>query len=152
MIIFDLCCDKDHRFEGWFRSADDFQAQAAQGVILCPVCESHQVRRVPSAVAIGGNKPSESTIPTSSGSASSATSVAVSDSQIMGVYRQMMQSILANTEDVGARFAEEARKIHYKEVPERSIRGQTTAEERETLREEGIEVLQLPVVNKEDLN
>ena len=70
----------------------------------------------------------------------------------MGVYRQLVQSIIASTEDVGTRFAEEARKIHYKEVPERAIRGQTTSEERDILREEGIEVLQLPVVDKEDLN
>ena len=151
MIIFDLCCDKDHRFEGWFRSAEDFQVQAAQSLIHCPVCESHQVRRVPSAVAIGGNKQTEQTssVPAS---ASGATSVSVSNSQVMGVYRQLVQSIIASTEDVGTRFAEEARKIHYKEVPERAIRGQTTSEERDILREEGIEVLQLPVVDKEDLN
>ena len=151
MIIFDLCCDKDHRFEGWFRSAEDFQVQAAQSLIDCPVCESHQVRRVPSAVAIGGNKQTEQTssVPAS---ASGATSVSVSNSQVMGVYRQLVQSIIASTEDVGTRFAEEARKIHYKEVPERAIRGQTTSEERDILREEGIEVLQLPVVDKEDLN
>lgn len=68
------------------------------------------------------------------------------------LYRQLVQTIVSNSEDVGNAFADEARKIHYNEAPERSIHGQATAEEREALIDEGIQILQLPLLNDEDLN
>ncbi len=71
--------------------------------------------------------------------------------QAMALYRQLIQTIVSNSEDVGNAFADEARKIHYNEAPERSIHGQTTAEEREALLDEGIQILQLPVLKDEDL-
>lgn len=149
MIIYDLSCDNDHRFEGWFRSAEDFDNQLERHLIACPQCDSQQVRRIPSAVAIGGHAgamPVEVT-----GAASASTALMPGGSQVTALYRQLVQAIVSNSEDVGAAFAEEARKIHYNEAPERPIRGQASPEECDALRDEGINVLNLPLI-KEEIN
>jgi hypothetical protein len=153
MIIFDLSCDNDHRFEGWFRSANDFEHQLETHLISCPQCDSHAVRRIPSAVAISSHAQQPVTAKESeSSSAPGSTALMPVGAQAMSLYRQLVQAIVANSEDVGASFADEARKIHYNEAPERAIRGQATADECEALRDEGIQILNLPVVKEEDLN
>lgn len=149
MIIYDLSCDNDHRFEGWFRSAEDFDNQLERHLIACPQCDSQQVRRIPSAVAIrshAGAMPVEVT-----GAASASTALMPGGSQVTALYRQLVQAIVSNSEDVGSAFAEEARKIHYNEAPERPIRGQASPEECDALRDEGINVLNLPLI-KEEIN
>lgn len=151
MIIYDLSCDNHHKFEGWFRSADDFEQQLQTHLVACPQCDSHTVRRIPSAIAIS----SHATKGAATGSESSAggsTALMPVGIQAMALYRQLVQAIVANSEDVGQSFAEEARKIHYNEAPERAIRGQATADECEALRDEGIQILNLPAAKEEDLN
>lgn len=148
MIIYDLSCDNDHKFEGWFRSADDFEQQLQTHLIICPRCDSHAVRRIPSAVAISSQGPTTNRDSSVSGS----TALMPNGAQAMALYRQLVQAIAANSEDVGQAFAEEARKIHYNEAPERTIRGQVTADECEALRDEGIQILNLPTTKEEDLN
>lgn len=152
MIIYDLCCANDHKFEGWFRSADDFDSQLQRHLVCCPQCDSHQVRRVPSAVAISTHAAEETrsaNVPIASGSSTALMPVGA---QAMALYRQLIQTIVSNSEDVGNSFAEEARKIHYNEAPERPIRGQATPDECDALRDEGIQILHLPAVKEEDLN
>lgn len=149
MIIYDLCCDSQHRFEGWFRSAEDFDFQLERLLISCPQCESGTVRRVPSAVAI--SPPREK--PNASSPAASQVAAAMpAGSQATALYRQLVNAMMAVSEDVGTAFAEEARRIHYNEAPERPIRGQTTDEEYESLQEEGIGIIRLPTLKKEDLS
>jgi len=152
MIIYDLSCSNEHRFEGWFQSADDFASQLERRLITCPCCDSHEVRRLPSAVAIGSHRaePAEPRVGTPSVAASSAMMPA--GTQAMALYRQLVQAMAAESENVGSAFAEEARKIHYNEAPERAIRGEATEDECEALREEGIPVLRLPSLKEEDLN
>lgn len=148
MIIYDLSCDNNHRFEGWFRSADDFESQQLRRLVRCPQCDSATTRRIPSAVAIGGQHQQAEQgahtvlpeIPTSSG----ATAAAPIAMQLASAYRQMVQAIVAGSEDVGTAFADEARKIHYHEAPERAIRGQASPDECEALLDEGIEIVPLP--------
>lgn len=148
MIIYDLCCENDHKLEGWFASAQDFESQLASGMIRCPQCDSIDLRRVPSAVAIGGHA-EPAPLPRSG----TATFSAIPNgSQAMALYRQLVNAMMAATEDVGTDFAEEARRMHYDEAPERAIRGQTTDEEYEALKDEGIELIRLPVPRKEDLS
>jgi hypothetical protein len=149
MIIYDLCCENDHRFEGWFRSADDFEAQLEQHVVCCPQCDSHQVRRVPSAVAIGSSATASAGVPAV---ALSGTAMMPAGKQVMALYRQLIQAVVESCEDVGDDFVEEARKMHYNEVPERPIRGDATEEECEALRDEGIPVIRLPSIKDEELN
>ena len=134
MIVFNLACSNDHRFEGWFSSSDDYERQVHDAQISCPVCGSPDIVRQPSAPYV-----------------STRTDVAGGEAQpnpelIEFMRRKYRDFIVNNTEDVGARFTEEARKIHYKEAPVRSIRGQASRSDVESLRDEGIEVYSVPGV------
>ena len=150
MIIFDLSCDNGHKFEGWFRSADDFDQQLQTRLITCPQCDSHVVQRIPSVVAIASH-PTCAEVPSRglNSTAASSTALMPVGVQAMALYRQLVQTIVANSEDVGRSFAEEARKIHCNEAPERAIRGEATPDECDELREEGIQILNLPVAKEE---
>lgn len=132
--VFDLRCDNEHPFEGWFGSDGDFESQQTRGLLECPLCGSKQVRRLPSAPRLNLAAPAEhkqeAALPTAA--------------QMQALLVKMAREIAANTEDVGERFAEEARRIHYKEAPERGIRGVTSKQEAEALEEEGIRVMPLP--------
>jgi hypothetical protein len=163
MIIFDLSCQHEHRFEGWFQSREDFDSQSLRSLISCPDCGSLQVRRVPSALHVGRQSKSSEVAPPPMppmSAASSATVAAPVPSSpaidpragARSSLQQLTTMLLANCEDVGEHFAEEARKIHYLETPERSIRGQASDEEYEALREEGVEVLRLPRLKVKDLH
>jgi hypothetical protein len=137
MIVYDLSCEQAHRFEGWFSSAQDFDQQVAQDQVSCPVCGSVHITRELSApyVNTGGSAP----VP-----AKPAAETAVSGVDLEQLHRKFIQFVLKNSEDVGKKFPEEARKIHYEEEPRRSIRGEASRDEVEALREEGIDVYQLP--------
>lgn len=150
MIIYDLCCDHDHRFEGWFASAQDFDSQLQRDLVRCPQCDSEAVRRVPSAVAIA--TPGIAVPATEPATGTTAFSAIPAGSQAMAVYRQLVSAMLAFTEDVGAGFVEETRRMHYDETPARPIRGEASDEDYEALREEGIEIIRLPLPRKEDLS
>ena len=152
MIIYDLSCDNDHKFEGWFRSADDFGQQLEARLIRCPRCDSHHIRRIPSAVAIGSTGSQKVSVGAAVANEAGSTALMPVGAQAMALYRQLVQAIADNSEDVGHSFAEEARKIHYNEAPERAIRGQASADECEALRDEGIQILNLPTPKEEDLN
>ncbi|AXS79839.1 DUF1178 family protein [Dechloromonas sp. HYN0024] len=153
MIIYDLNCENNHRFEGWFQNADAFEAQLGDRLVCCPQCDSHNVRRVPSAVAISGHH-AEPVIETPAVSSKTAVSTALMPvgAQAMALYRQLVQTIVSHSEDVGPSFADEARKIHYNEAPQRPIRGQASEDECDALRDEGIQILSLPLPRDEDLN
>ena len=137
MIVFDLTCAHGHRFEGWFASADDFERQASAVLVRCPVCDDPNVVRLPSAKVHVGR----ATVDTPSGvEETPAESVAGFPDDLV----RRLREIVRNTENVGHRFPEEARKIHYEEVPGRPIRGQASKDEAEALREEGIDFTLLP--------
>lgn len=158
MIVFELLCSKRHRFEGWFASADAFDRQSAQGQVACPVCASAEVRKVPSAKF---NRPRARTVPVEANGSpkaqqqpgnASGSAVAPSDegarmkSMTLAAF---IDHVLTTSEDVGTRFAEEARRIHYGEAARRSIRGQASREETEDLLEEGVPVVPLPIPPKD---
>lgn len=152
MIIYDLNCDNNHQFEGWFHNAKAFETQLEGELISCPQCESINVRRVPSAVAIGGHHAEQKESSSSSSQTSQSTAVMPVGTQAMVMYRQLVKAIVSQSEDVGTAFADEARKIHYNEAIERPIRGEATVEECEALRDEGINVVQLPLILDEDIH
>lgn len=152
MKVLDLHCHQDHRFEGWFGSEEDFQSQLARGLVACPLCASSDVHRLPSAprLNLGAARPDVAPAsPPTTPSGPSTSSVALSDpraqalQQLQGLWMNAARELMARTEDVGPRFADEARRIHYGEAQDRGIRGQTTPAEREALAEEGIEVMSL---------
>jgi len=143
MIVFDLLCEAGHRFEGWFASAADFEAQRTAGLLCCPVCSSHGVERVPSATRFNSGA-SEAALEEKHANAPLALA------QIL--YSKMLDELLATSEDVGSAFPAEARRIHCGEAARRTIRGLATEEEHRALREEGIPVLRLPIPPKERMN
>lgn len=138
MKVLNLQCSHAHGFEGWFASEDDFQGQLARGLVECPLCGDAQVTKMPSAprLNLGAAEPQ---------APAKQEVVSAPNAQLQAAWLQMVRQVMANTEDVGERFAEEARKIHYGESEERGIRGQATREETEALLEEGIGVLPLPL-------
>lgn len=144
MIIFDLACEHQHKFEGWFSSQSSYEDQLNQGLVTCPQCGSTIVHRVPSAVHLAR--------PSHSAAAKDPVPVSNAHGGLLATYQQVLSNIISNSDDVGKNFPEEARKIFYEEAPKRLIRGEASAEEFESLREEGIDVLRLPIFKKEELN
>jgi len=145
MIVFELICANQHRFEGWFSSPDDFGVQKQQGMLSCPVCSDRGISKFLMA-KIGRNDSSPKTsMPSKNAQVPVSTSGA-----IQAKLNELIDHILANTEDVGGEFANEARKIHHQQAPQREIRGTTSAEEASELLEEGIPILPLPIPPKED--
>lgn len=149
--VFDLACEHDHVFEGWFRSQEDYEKQRQEGWVSCPVCHSTEVSKKLSAPRLNlrhgasGRGEVASTSPT----ASSAMATEHSH-EMQAKFLQQLKQAIRNTDDVGSNFAQEARKIHEGEAPERAIRGSATFEEYESLRDEGIHVLAIPEYLDED--
>ena len=155
MKVLDLHCQQQHSFEGWFASEDDFQSQNARSLVECPFCGDHHITKMLSAPRLnlsGASSsqeqqlvPSQATQSTDI-STTSAQSAAVVPSEVhQQAWLKMVKHVLSHTEDVGGQFAEEARKMHYGETPERAIRGQVSREENSALLEEGIQVMPLPM-------
>jgi hypothetical protein len=142
MKVLNLRCGNDHLFEGWFGSDEDFQAQETGGRVECPLCGDRRVARMPSAPRL---HVSNRRVDVEEAPAAVQTPAQAQQARMQGQWLQAMRHMLASTEDVGERFPEEARRIHYGEVEERGIRGQATPEDAEALREEGIEVVALPM-------
>jgi hypothetical protein len=132
MKVLDLQCSHGHRFEGWFASADDFESQQSRKLVECPICGASEVNRLPSAPRLNLSGATEAKVP-------------VQAEAMQARVMRALREVLEKTENVGDRFAEEARRIHYNEAPARNIRGVTTPEDARALVEEGIEVMPLPV-------
>jgi hypothetical protein len=153
MKVLDLRCGAGHAFEGWFASEDDYGSQRERGLLDCPVCGNAEVMRLPSAPRLnlsGARAPGPAPAhphahePASGPAPATATGMAV-HGDAAERFVEAVAELLKNTQDVGPRFAEEARRIHYGESEARAIRGQATPEQREALADEGIEVFTLPV-------
>jgi hypothetical protein len=147
MKVLNLQCAHGHGFEGWFASNEEFDTQLAGGLVSCPMCGDTAITKLLAAPRLNlGNArpPAEAAAP--------AQAQAQNDSP-EARWLRAVREVMANTEDVGTRFADEARKMHYGEAEERGIRGQATPEEARDLAEEGISVfsLALPPALKETL-
>ena len=145
MKVLNLQCSHGHGFEGWFASNQAFETQLADGLVECPICGGKDVNKCLSAprLNLGGARDP----------AASAHEQSSSEAQRHGRWLRAVRELMASTEDVGDRFAAEARRIHHGEVKERGIRGQATREETAALADEGIAVMQiaLPSALKETL-
>jgi hypothetical protein len=137
MKVLNLRCAQDHRFEGWFGSDDDFKTQGERGLVACPMCNDKTISRLPSAPRLN--------VSTQRGEAGTPTAGEIAEARAQGRWLQAVRVLISKTEDVGDRFPEEARRIHYGEVEERGIRGRASREDADALREEGIEVMALPL-------
>jgi hypothetical protein len=140
MKVFDLRCADGHGFEGWFASDQDYLRQDEGGLVECPLCGSRNIAKMPSAPRLNlssarGELAAQS--PTDPAS--------VTEPDLQAMWLKAVRHVVENTEDVGSRFAEEARRIHYGEVAARGIRGQATSTERAALADEGVEIMPLPI-------
>lgn len=145
MKVLNLQCSQQHAFEGWFGSEDDFVSQLDRGLVACPMCGDSTIAKMLSAprLNLGSARqeaPAQQEVQAVQEVVSGATEQA-----LQAAWLTVARRIMAHTEDVGNRFAEEARKIHYGETKERGIRGQASREETEALLDEGISVMPLPI-------
>ena len=164
MIVFNLSCDQDHRFEGWFGSSDDYESQSRRGLVTCPICGSVKVQKGLSAPRLNFMARGEVTPPGTSTDmvvrpepaplAPEHIATQAVQEKMRAMLHEVVQHVMQNTENVGRDFPEEARKIHYNEAPARSIRGIASREEAQALEDEGIAVatLPMPVFDKSELN
>jgi len=166
MIKYQLICDKSHEFEGWFGDSAAFESQQESGLLTCPVCGSADVRRAlmtPNLASpktrktdLAEQQPSAQPEPQPQPQAPQQASAALPPAaarkmqELMSEMRALQTRIREECRDVGNDFAEEARKIHYGEVDPEGIYGQATAEEREALDEEGIEIMDMPWLPKDN--
>lgn len=164
MKVLDLFCEHEHAFEGWFGSEDDYQSQQQRGLVQCPLCGSRQIRKGLSAPRLNlkgqaaaaepaGSSGAVADTTARSSSGSSAT-VTAAGTQLQAAWLKVSREIMARTEDVGSRFADEALRMHHGEIAERAIRGEATPDQARQLMEEGVAVtpLLLPVAAKETLH
>ena len=164
MIKYQLICDKLHEFEGWFGDSAAFESQQESGLLNCPVCGSADVRRALMAPNLASAKTRKTDLakqqpsvqpglqpqPRPQASAALPAAASLTMHELMSTMRALQTKIREECRDVGNDFAEEARKIHYGEAEPEGIYGQATAEEREALDEEGIEIMDMPWLPKDN--
>ena len=135
MIRFSLHCDQAHEFEGWFRDNADYDTQSKRGFVECPVCGSHKVSKSLMAPAVSTGRKKEKM----------ALAANAEQKKLMAALKEISRQVRENAENVGDKFAEEARKIHFGETEARGIYGEATPEEARDLIEYGVEFMPLPV-------
>lgn len=169
MIRYALACDNGHEFESWFPSSASYDAQAARGLVECPVCASSKVAKRIMAPSLGrkGNaraeaqpapvaapeQPANLPVPAAAAPVPPAAMALLSEREqaIRAMLKAVREHVAKNADYVGEQFADEARKMHYGEIEHRSIYGEARPEDAQALLEEGIEVHAIPVL-PEDRN
>lgn len=149
MISFSLHCAKDHEFEAWFGSSDDFDRQKDEGLLSCPMCGNEEVKKSLMAPNVSTSKSDDVPIQQAEtknddGKSTHLAGINEAQKKLLPAMRELRSKLLESAEDVGNKFGEEARKIHYGEADARSIYGKTDAEDAAKLVEEGIEFVPLP--------
>lgn len=139
MIVFDLICEEEHQFEGWFRNSAEFQQQQGNGMLTCPVCGTDNITKVPSASRINLHKMEQQV--------SELLSIKTDAQQLI---KNISSYIHRHFDDVGDDFADEARKMHYGKADERNIRGTATFDQARELYDEGIDVFPILLDDKKD--
>ena len=150
MILYQLQCEKEHRFEAWFRDSQAFDKQSKRKLLACPKCGSAKITKTLMAPRIGksgSDKHPQATQPAPAGSSLKLTPAAV---ELKKKLKELQSHISKECDYVGSNFAEEARKIYYGETKSQSIRGETTKKEAKELIEEGIPCISMPWFSRED--
>ena len=143
MILFDLRCRAGHVFEAWFRDGETCERQLARGVVSCPICGAEAREKAPMAPRLAfGRPPAERPGEPAGGAA--AGPEAAGGKELFRLLAEIGRHVVATCEDVGERFPEEARRIHYGEAEARGIYGEASPAEARALREEGIAVIPFP--------
>lgn len=149
MIRYSLNCNEDHQFEGWFRSSDDCERQIGMGLVECPMCGSTEVGKALMAPAVSTSRKNADPEGVPATDSSQDTLMTAGDAEMIAKLKEMRDTILSNAENVGDRFAEEARKIHKGEAEARGIYGNATKDDVKELNRDGVPCLPLPVLPAE---
>ena len=149
MIKYSLICEAGHEFEGWFQNSAAFDVQSANDIVICPSCGTHEVQKALMAPAVATRSNRTEPAQNRPTPGPDATTHAYVPPSIEDIVRKIRAEIEKKAEYVGPDFAEEVRRIHYAESPERGIYGEATSEEVAELDEEGIPVFALPVLPEE---
>lgn len=163
MILYSLICEKKHDFEIWFKNSADYDKQAKRGLVSCPICGSGKVEKALMAPSLGrGTRKGALAVPAEMPPAAEAPSPAVAnesrapvamispiEQEFRAKLKELRDHLTKNAENVGAKFPEEARKMHYGEQEHRSIYGEASPQEAKELLDEGIELHPLPVLPDE---
>ena len=144
MIKYALACEQAHEFESWFPTSEAFEAQRDRGLVTCPYCDLAKVEKQLMAPSVartkkknqGAAKPEPQTV----------AALSEKDRELRAMVRALREQVMANAENVGKEFADEARRMHYGETEHRSIYGEANGEEARALLDEGIDVMPLPIV------
>jgi hypothetical protein len=150
MIRYALACDQAHTFESWFPSAAAFEAQSARGLVSCPSCGSARVEKQIMAPSVArrdkaGERPSGAPVSPEPGAPQPLALLSEPERQLRALIAAVREHVTKTAENVGERFADEARKIHYGEADERSIYGQASLDDVRALLDEGVEIQPLPI-------
>ncbi|GEC14946.1 DUF1178 family protein [Nitrobacter winogradskyi] len=141
MIRYNLRCDRDHTFESWFQSSSAYDSQVKRKLVSCAICGSTKVEKAIMAPRIAGSKKR----PSRASADSSMSATVAEERELRAELRQLHDHLVKNADNVGARFPNEARKMHYGDIEHRPIYGEASPEEAKSLIEEGVEVGSLPV-------
>ena len=156
MIRYALRCERGHAFESWFQSSAAYESQHKRKLVTCPVCDSAKVEKAIMAPQITRKGRSRKAEPDAAASAAQTPEptqlmMAPQEREILAKLRELRDHVTKNADNVGTKFPEEARKMHYGDIEHRAIYGEASADEARSLLEEGVEVLPLPVL-PEDRN
>jgi hypothetical protein len=159
MIRYTLHCDRKHEFEIWFQDSTDYDKQAKRGLVTCPYCDSKKVEKAIMAPRLSGTRKGRTAQPERAPSeaapaapeTSTVAMMSPQESEFRAKLKELREHVVKNADNVGKKFTEEARKMHYGEIDHRSIYGEATAEDAKALAEEGIEFHPLPIL-PEDRN
>lgn len=146
MIRYSLVCEAAHGFDSWFPSSESYDAQAARGLVTCPICESANVTKALMAPNVARSDRGQHPVPVATQTEAPMAMIAEPERQVRAMLRALREQVVANSEHVGTRFPEEARKIHYGEAEGRSIYGEASPAEARALIDEGIDVAPIPIM------
>ena len=156
MIRYNLVCDKRHEFESWFQNSAAYDKQAKRGLVSCPLCGSAKVEKAIMAPRLARKDkstpimaPIEHAAPTPAAAPAPVAMISPQEKEFRAKLKELRDHLTSNADNVGKKFPEEARKMHYREIQHRSIFGEATPQDTKELHEEGIEFHPLPVLPDE---
>jgi len=149
MIKYALVCEQKHTFDSWFASSAAYDKQAKRGLVSCPTCGSSKVEKAIMAPRLSGTRKRKSTKEAPASAPAPVAMLTPQEQELRSKLKELREHIIKNADNVGKKFPEEARKMHYGEIEHRSIYGEASLEAAKEMSEEGIELHPLPVLPDE---
>jgi hypothetical protein len=154
VISYSLVCDRGHGFESWFANSAAYDRQVKRKLVACPLCESTKVEKAIMAPRLARkdkstSRPEPVEAPIAAPAPATPVMISPQEREFRAKLKELRQHLTSNSDNVGKKFPDEARKMHYGEIEHRSIYGEATPDDAKALHEEGIEFHPLPVLPEE---